>query len=116
MADEKHYTHFIAIDFGTAGCGIAIKIADEKVSQDIHVFQQWQPSRNSLKCPTIMLLDQNLDCVGFGLQAQKTYYYFKAKTPNELENLHLFEYFKMSLYKDKVFLCDTTCMSIYSVG
>ena len=25
-----------------------------------------------------------------------------SKTPNELKNFHLFEYFKMSLYKDKV--------------
>ena len=103
MADEKHYTHFIAIDFGTAGCGIAIKEAGEKISKEIHVFQQWQPSRNSLKCPTIMLLDrQNLDCVAFGLQARKTYYLKSVKSPDELENYYLFEYFKMNLYKDKV--------------
>ena len=102
MADEKRYTHFIAVDFGTAGCAVAIKIADESISKEIHVFQQWQTSSHSLKCPTIMLMDQKWDCVSFGLPARKTYHMKTVKTPNELKNFYLFEYFKMSLYKDKV--------------
>ena len=102
MADEKCYTHFIAVDFGTAGCAVAIKIADESIPREIYVFQQWQTSRHSIKCPTIMLLDQKWDCVSFGLPAQKSYQRMTMKTPNEVNNFYLFEYFKMSLYKDKV--------------
>ena len=105
MADGKHdepYTHIIAIDFGTAGCGIAIKIADETIGKEIHVFQQWRPSRHSIKCPTIMLLNQNLDFVAFGLPARKIYYMESVKEPNESKLCYLFEYFKMSLYMDKV--------------
>ena len=102
MADEKQYTHFIAVDFGTAGCGIAIQIADEEISKgEIHLFQQWLPSRYSIKCPTIMLLNKTLDCIAFGLQARKSYKTL-MKNPNESGVHYLFEYFKMSLYKNRV--------------
>ena len=101
MADEKQYTHFIAVDFGTAGCGIAVKIADEKISREIHVFQQWLPRKNSIKCPTIILLNKTLDCIAFGVQARKNYKKL-MKNPNESGIHYLFEYFKMSLYKNRV--------------
>ena len=108
MADVRQYTHYIALDFGTAGCGIAVTravtLADEKIAQEIHIFQQWQQGRHSIKCPTIILLDQNLDCVAFGLPARKNYYLKSVRQPNELENFYLFEYFKMSLYQDKVII------------
>ena len=102
MARVKRYSHFIAIDFGTAGCGIAIKSADERISQDIYIFQQWLPSKHLIKCPTIMLLDHKLNCVAFGLSARMNYYGKLVKKSNETENFYLFEYFKMSLYKNKV--------------
>ena len=113
MTDEK-YTHFIAVDFGTAGCGIAVKIdppaslpaslpADETRDEhtpisDIHIFQKWLPNKSSIKCPTIMLLDHKLDCIAFGLQARQ-HYKRAMKDAKRVENLYLFEYFKMSLYK-----------------
>ena len=53
MAEDKQYTHFIAIDFGTAGCGVATSL---KHSEEIHAFLKWTPGRASIKSPTIMLL------------------------------------------------------------
>ena len=105
MADGKDYNHIIAIDFGTAGCGIAIKIANETIGKEIHVFQQWLPRKNSIKCPTIILLNQNLDFVAFGSPARKIYYTKLKKKPDEAKLCYLFEYFKMSLYTGKVAIC-----------
>jgi len=66
MAEEKYYTHFITIDFGTAGCGAAVSLKDH---EEIHAFSSWIPGNTSIKCPTIMLLDPKLECEGFGLKA-----------------------------------------------
>ena len=101
MAMAKRYTHFIAIDFGTAGCGVVTSLSD---SEDTHAFSQWNPGRMSIKTPTIMLLDRNQECEAFGLTARNKYYmYMKAKQhKEEFKNYYLFEYFKMSLYEEKV--------------
>ena len=96
---EKQYTHFIAIDFGTAGCGVATSLIDSK---DTHAFVNWAPGRMSMKCPTIMLLDHNLECEGFGLMARNRYHKKTVKYGDKFENYYLFEYFKMSLYEEKV--------------
>lgn len=104
MSDDKRYTHLVAIDFGTAGCGISLKI-DRDTSEGTHIFSQWLPSRSSIKSPTIILLDENLECKAFGLAARKSYIAaMKGKTPGgaEPEKLYLFEYFKMNLYKNQV--------------
>ena len=99
MAEEKHYTHVIAIDFGTAGCGIATSLKD---SEDIHAFTQWNPGRVSIKGPTIMLLDHNLECEAFGLLARDRYQRKAVKYKHKYKDYYLFEYFKMSLYEEKV--------------
>ena len=99
MAKEKRYTHFIAIDFGSAGCGVATSLKD---SEEIHAFLKWTPGRMSIKSPTIMLLDHKLECEGFGLMARERYHKKKVKHKNEFKNYYLFEYFKMNLYEEKV--------------
>lgn len=99
MAKEHQYTHFIAIDFGTAGCGIATSL---NRCEDIHAFTQWNPGRVSVKGPTIMLLDHNLECEAFGLMARDRYHRKAVKHRDRLKDYHLFEYFKMSLYEEKV--------------
>ena len=98
MANEK-YTHFIAIDFGSYGCGTAISLDD---SEEIHAFTQWIPGKMSIKSPTIMLLDHTLKCEGFGLMARNRYHRKTVKHKDEFKNYYLFEYFKMSLYEERV--------------
>ena len=54
-----------------------------------------------------MLLNQNSDFVAFGLPARQSYTKLVKKRESEL--YYLFEYFKMSLYTDKVgYLCYTS--------
>ena len=102
MAEEKQITHFIAIDFGTSGCGVATSLKD---SEETHAFLNWIPGRMSIKCPTIMLLDHNLECEGFGLVARNRYHQKRIKYKNEFNKYYLFEYFKMNLYEEKVSSC-----------
>lgn len=103
MAEEKQYTHFIAIDFGTAGCGVATSL---KGSEEIRAFLKWIPSgRMLIKSPTIILLDHNLECEGFGLMARNRYHKQAVKYKNEFNKYYLFEYFKMNLYEEKVSSC-----------
>jgi len=99
MAEKKDYTHFIAIDFGTAGCGAAVSLSDH---EDIRAFMKWVPGKVSIKCPTVMLLDHNLECEFFGLKARSSYHKKTVKHKNEFQNYYLFEYFKMTLYEEKV--------------
>ena len=100
MAMAQRYTHYIAIDFGTAGCGVATSLSD---SEEIHAFSQWNPGKMSIKTPTIMLLNRNLECEAFGLTARNKYHMYKksVKHKDEFKYYYLFEYFKMSLYEEK---------------
>ena len=94
---EEDYTHFISIDFGTAGCGVAVSLKD---IEEIHAFSEWAPGKQSIKSPTIMLLDHNLECESFGLMARNRYHKQMVKHKNEFKNYYLFEHFKMSLYEE----------------
>lgn len=97
------YTHYIAIDFGTAGCGIAISTTagDEPL-----LYRGWLPggpSGRQLKCPTIMLLDHNGDCEGFGkINLLTNYRKGKVKHPDKINEYCFLQYFKMNLYEEKV--------------
>ena len=59
MANGKDYTHFITIDFGTSGCGVALAL--DNLGEVPRAFTQWNPGMISTKGPTIMLLDHILD-------------------------------------------------------
>ena len=97
--EDNHYTHFIAIDFGTAGCGIVTSL---KNFDEIHQFARWNPGKVSIKGPTIMLLDHNRECEAFGLLARDRYQRKAVKYRDKYKDYYLFEYFKMSLYEEKV--------------
>ena len=100
MANGKDYTHFIAIDFGTAGCGVATALNNpEEVPR---AFTQWNPGMISTKAPTIMLLDHTKECEAFGVKARDRYHRKAVKHKQEFKNYYLFEYFKMSLYEEMV--------------
>jgi len=64
---EVQYTHYIAIDFGTAGCGMVVSTNE---SEALQLFNGWLPSRSEAKCPTIMLLNHKLECEAFGHKAR----------------------------------------------
>ena len=106
MANDNNYTHFIAIDFGTAGCGVAILSNTEAPSARPSVFTEWNPAmcsiRGSTKGPTIMLLDHTQECEAFGVIARDRYYRKTVKHKHEIKNYYLFEYFKMNLYEETV--------------
>lgn len=94
-----HYTHYIAIDFGTAGCGMVVSTSE---SESPHLFSGWLPNKSEVKCPTIMLLDHRLECEAFGYKARTSYHKPSVKYPEQFKNYYLFEHFKMSLYEEKV--------------
>ena len=99
---ETYYTHYIAIDFGTSGCGVVISTS---VSETPHLFSKWMPSQTGrgIKCPTALLLDHNKECEAFGLKAKLNYQKKSVKNSKEFKNYYLFEHFKMNLYEEKVF-------------
>ena len=102
MANDKEYTHFIAIDFGTAGCGVAILLNSDNPEEVPRAFTQWNPGMLSTKGPTIMLLDHNQECEAFGVKARDKYQRKAVKYKHEIKNYYLFEYFKMNLYEETV--------------
>ena len=96
------YTHYIAIDFGTAGCGIVVQ---SKISDSPRMYTAWLPGGPSSppKCPTIMLLDHNGECEAFGKKdLVKDYCKRRVKHPDKIDEYYCFQYFKMSLYEEKV--------------
>ena len=100
--EAKQYTHYIAIDFGTAGCGIAVSTS---VGNKQWMYRGWLPSGPSgpQKCPTIMLLDHNGECEEFGKKdLLKNYHKGIVKHRDKISEYYLFQYFKMNLYEEKV--------------
>ena len=100
--EVKSHTHYIAIDFGTAGCGIAISTS---AGNQPWLYRAWLPGGQSgpQKCPTIMLLDHNGDCEEFGkTDLLKDYRKGQVKHPDKVDQYCFLQYFKMSLYEEKV--------------
>ena len=107
------YTHFIAIDFGTYGCGIAMStIADE----DVHVYSNWGHSKVAVKCPTVLLLDDEGKFEAFGDEALKKYHTKNSlRHPEKINEYYLFNRFKMCLYEEKVIIIMVKCLFISNV-
>jgi len=100
LTRDHDYTHYIAIDFGTSGCGIAVSTS---VKPSVtHVYSNWSASKIPIKAPTILLLDDEGEFEAFGDIALKNYY---SKTGllkrDKVDQYYLFVRFKMCLY-DKV--------------
>ena len=92
-------THYVAIDFGTSGCAIAIGLGKPEPA-GIRVFSGWTEARMAvkLKCPTILLANPQGEFVSFGDSALDDYKHLK----NEASNYYLFKRFKMKLYNAPV--------------
>ena len=104
-------THYIAIDFGTSGCGIAVwntklRSSSRGDEPEVYTNPKWVPGTKgtAVKCPTVLLLDHNGEFEAFGLKALKSYQNCKhgLRHPKEVNNYYLFTRFKMCLYDEKV--------------
>jgi len=97
------FTHYVSIDFGTSGCGIAMAIKGN--TSDIYVFSSWEgmPVAVATKCPTVLLLDPDKKLEQFGINAMNAMEMkSKLKQPNKVDDYLLFQKFKMCLYDDPV--------------
>ena len=94
------FTHFVAIDFGTSGCGIAF--ATKGNPQDIRLYATWEGIKIDTKCPTVLLLDPSAQFVSFGQKAKTSYEMKTVPNPVEANDYLLFHKFKMHLYDNPV--------------
>ena len=97
------FTHYVSIDFGTSGCGIAMAIKGN--TSEIKVFSGWEGMSEGVatKCPTVLLLDPDKKLEQFGksaINAMETK--SKLKQPDKADDYLLFQKFKMCLYDDPV--------------
>ena len=97
MKRDIEFTHFIAIDFGTYGCGMAVSTNVDP--DNSHVYSNWLQSKMAVKCPTALLLNDEGEYEAFGDNAL-----FMYQTKNRLRRPHMadqyyfFYRFKMCLY------------------
>lgn len=103
--DKQDYTHYVAIDFGTSGTGIALSTAGNP--DNIKVFSHWTALKIAIdiKCPTVLLLDPEGKFEAFGEEASTLYYTKRnLKYPDRVAEYYFFNQFKMSLYSREVCL------------
>ena len=95
LATNDIYTHYIAIDFGTSGCAIAVGFSKPE-PEKIYVFSGWDEAKVAvqIKYPTILLADPEEEFVSFGIKASKAFENLKGKA----QDYYLFHRFKMKLY------------------
>ena len=100
---EEKYTHYVAIDFGTSGTGIAFSIASDP--DNLKVFSQWTTKGTGvdIKSPTVLLLDPDQNFEAFGVEALEKYQAKRnLRYPDRVAEYYLFNRFKMSLYSREV--------------
>ena len=96
--DDK-FTHFVAIDFGTAGCGIAFATSDKP--RDITIYREWRG--NPSKTSTMLLVNPKGECEAFGEMALQLYNNYASTKPDQLNDYYFFRYFKMTLYDQVIY-------------
>ena len=106
------YTHYIAIDFGTAGSGFAY--ATRTNPDKPHVFNKWPGLTNEVyKTPTVLLIDPDGNLEAFGQEALNKYYNKRSlKFPDRFDDYYFFRNFKMVLYDKQV---STLCTCQFQV-
>ena len=100
---DSKFTHFVAIDFGTYGCGMALSTNVDP--DNTHVYSNWVQSKMDVKCPTALLLNDDGEFEAFG---QNAVYMYQTKhrlcRPHKADQYYFFYRFKMCLY-NKVCKC-----------
>jgi len=95
------FTHFISIDFGTSGCGIAMATREKK--SEIKLFLDWEGIKVDAKCPTVLLLNPSGQFESFGYNAMTSYQNKSGLAhPDKADDYLLFQKFKMHLYDNPV--------------
>ena len=101
-------TCFVAIDFGTSGCGMAVSTNIDP--EEIYVYTNWVQSKMTVKCPTALLLNDEGEFEAFGYDA---FYMYETKNrlrrPHKADQYYFFYRFKMCLY-------NKVCKCIYCVA
>ena len=99
--NATEFTHFISIDFGTSGCGIAMATKENK--SDIKLFTAWEGINTDAKCPTALLLNPDETFESFGMKALKLYENKRSlPQPEKADDYLFFQKFKMHLYDNPV--------------
>lgn len=96
------YTHYIAIDFGTAGSGFAYAACSNP--DKLRVFSNWPGLSNEVyKTPTVLLIDPHGKLEAFGQEALNKYYNKRSLLyPDHFDDYYFFRNFKMVLYDNQV--------------
>ena len=99
MKRDSEFTHFIAIDFGTYGCGMAVSTNVDHEPDNTHIYANWVKSKMAVKCPTALLLNDEGGFEAFGDDALYTYETKnRLRRPNKADQYYFFYRFKMCLY------------------
>jgi len=96
---SSEYTHFVAIDFGTAGTGCAFSSFNSP--DEIRAYEQWPGlTPGTCKTPTVLLLDPYGNFDSFGKKALDKYYSLRRSRSSSIciDDYYLFRQFKMTLY------------------
>ena len=86
------FTHIIAIDFGTSGCGIAVfDVYWSKVNEteNIRLINWFRRSIGICKCPTILLLDHEENVEAFGFDAIDKYHSKRVAHSNKINDYRI---------------------------
>ena len=98
MERDSEFTHFIAIDFGTYGCGMAF--SSNEGSESIRIYSNWIQSKMAVKCPTALLLNDKGEFEAFGNTAIRNYETKnRLMRPEKADQYYFFYRFKMCLYE-----------------
>lgn len=93
-----------AIDFGSAYSGSAFSFKDRFIKDplEINVMGIGQKGLESLKVPTVLLLNPDREFVAFGFEAESKYSELLQDDPDEAQKWYYFSRFKMQLYNNMV--------------
>ena len=113
---EESYTHYVAIDFGTSGTGIAFATANnpDLDPDNVRVFSHWPKAivGIDIKYPTVLLLDPDQKFEAFGVEALDKYQSKRnLRYPDRVAEYYLFNRFKMSLYSREVIFVASSCIN-----
>ena len=94
------YTKYIAIDFGTSGCTIALGFVEPNPNK-ILVYTSWSELKKAVdvKCPSILLVSPLKKFENFGEEAFKRY---SKLSKDDAKKYYYFYRFKMKLYSTPV--------------
>ena len=104
---NRRHLMVAAIDFGSAysGCAFSFKSHFIKNPLEIYVMGIDQKGLESLKVPTVLLLDPNGNFSAFGFEAEEKYTELIQDDPDAANNWYYFSRFKMQLYQNRVRNC-----------